>query len=152
MIRLSENPSAGQPALSDPDYATVVDPTNVYFTPQDEDTSATVLFLYNVTDSAKTVKLQTFWLTGSPTISTSLSVPAHGLVRICSDIVTTVSASWADYVLVNFTTFSTYGKLVLPPGVKAEGYVVYDPTGSYDPLTVAQMLPLRFSVKYTTVP
>jgi len=79
-------------------------------------------------------------------------VPAFHLVRICSDTVTTVSATWADYVLVNFTTFSTYAKLTLPPGVKAEGYVVYNASGVYDPLTEAQMLPLRFSAKTPTVP
>ncbi len=145
-------PPQYRPALSGPDYAAAETYTGVFFTPQDENTSATVLFLYNVTDVAKTVALQTFYLDGSPTLSTSLSVPAHGLVRICSDTVTTVSASWADYVLVNFTTFSTYGKLKLPSGVKAEGYVVYNPSGIYDPLTEAQMLPLRFSVKYNTVP
>jgi hypothetical protein len=126
--------------------------TAVYFTPQDENTSATVLFLYNTNDITKTVGLQTFYTNGSLTLDTTVLVPANGMVRICSDTVSTVSASWADYVLVNFTTFSAWAKLTLPKGVKAEGYVVYNPSGVYDPLTEAQMLPLRFSVKKNTVP
>ena len=126
--------------------------TSVYFTPQDENTSTTVLFLYNTNDVDQTVGLQTFYLDGSTTIDTTILVPANGLVRICGDSVSSASASWQNVVLVNFTTFSTYAKLILPKGVKAEGYVAYDPSGTFDPLTEAQMLPLRFSVKQTTAP
>lgn len=126
--------------------------TPVYFTPQDENTSTTVLFLYNTNDEDQTVGLQTFYLDGSTTIDTTILVPAHGLVRICGDSVSSVSASWQDVILVNFTTFSTYAKLILPKGVKAEGYVAYDSSGVFDPLTEVQMLPLRFSVKQTTTP
>lgn len=117
----------------------------VYFTPQDENTSTTVMFLYNTNATTATVGLQTFYLNGSQTISTSLSVPPLGLVRICADTVSTISASWSDVVLVNFTTFSTYGKMTLPAGVKADGYVAWNTTGTYDPLTSVQTLPLRFS-------
>jgi hypothetical protein len=119
-------------------------PATLYFTPQDENTSATVLFLYNTSDAAKTVGLQTFQLNGSKHIDTSISVPAHGLVRICSDTVSTVSATWGDVVLVNFTTYSTYAKLTLPAGVKAEGYVVWNDSSVYDPLQVANTLELGF--------
>lgn len=73
-----------------------------------------------------------------------MPVPAHGTVRICSDTVSTVSASWASYVLINFTTFSAHARIGLPPGVFVEGYVVWNPTGIYDPLTSLQTLPLRF--------
>jgi hypothetical protein len=132
--------------------ASAIKGTAVYFTPQDENTSATVIFLYSTNATATTVGLQSFNLDGSLVIDTTISVPAHGLVRICSDTVSTASASWANSVLVNFTTFSTYAIMTLPRGVKAEGFVVYNPSGTYDPLTETQMLPLRFSVKATTSP
>lgn len=115
----------------------------VYFTPQDENSSATVLFLVNTSGADVVVPIQTFYTNGSLTINTTVPVPAHGMVRICSDTVSTVSASWASYVLINFTTFSAYGRIGLPPGVLVEGYVVWNPTGVYDPLTSLQTLPLR---------
>ena len=126
--------------------------TPVYFTPQDENTSTTVLFLYNTNSVDKTVALQSFYLDGSKTIDTTILVPANGLVRICSDSVSTVSASWQNFILVNFTTFSAYAKLILPKGVKVEGYIAYDPSGVYDPLASTPMLPLRFSVGTATTP
>jgi len=125
--------------------------STVYFTPQDENTNTTVLFLYSTNSETTTVGLQTFYLNGSLTISTTVAVPPNGLVRICSDTVNTVSASWANYVLVNFTTFSTYAKMTLPAGVKADGYVAWDTTGVYDPLTATQTLPIRFSADPATV-
>jgi hypothetical protein len=117
----------------------------VYFTPQDENTSATVIFLYSTNELTSTVTMQSYYLNGSLTISTTLAVPPHGLVRICSDTVTTVSASWQNYVLVNFTTFSAYARMTLPKGVKAEAYVVWDSTGAYDPIELDYTLPIRFS-------
>jgi hypothetical protein len=52
---------------------------------------------------------------------------------------------------VNFTTFSAYAKMTLPAGVKADGYVAWDLTGTYDPLTSTQTLPLRFSTDPASV-
>ena len=128
--------------------------TPIYFTPQDENTSATILFLYNTNSVDKTVGLQSFFTNGSLTINTTIIVPAHGLVRVCSDTVNTISASWQHTVLINFTTFSAYAILTLPNGVKVDGYVAYvpSPPGTYDPLAPTQMLPLRFSVRSATVP
>jgi hypothetical protein len=126
--------------------------TPIYFTPQDENTSTTVLFIYNTTKKDALIGLQTYYIDGSLTIDTKLTVPALSMMRICSDTVTTVSASWVNSVLINFTTFSAYAKMILPAGVKAEGYVAYDSTGVYDPLTEANVIPLRFSVKQLTVP
>ena len=117
----------------------------IYFTPQDENTSATVIFLVNTNNVAVTVPLQTFNINGSLTINTTIPIPANAMVRICSDTVTTVSASWANVILVNFTTFSAYAKIGLPPGVTIDGYVVWNTAGFYDPLTSLQTLPLRFS-------
>jgi hypothetical protein len=132
--------------------ATAAGPVStVYFTPQDENTNTTVLFLYSTNNQTTTVGLETFYLNGSLTISTTVAVPPNGLVRICGDTVNTVSASWANYVLINFTTFSTYARMTLPAGVKAEAYVAWDTTGVYDPLTTTLTLPLRFSADPSTV-
>lgn len=123
----------------------------VYFTPQDENTSTTVIFLYNTGDEAATVGLQTFELDGALHIDTSILVPAGGLVRICGDTVNTISWTWQDVVLVNFTTASTYAKMTLPAGVKAEAYVVWNGTAEYDPLQVVPTLNIRFSTDPATV-
>jgi hypothetical protein len=72
-------------------------------------------------------------------------------VRICADTVNTVSASWANYVLANFTTFSAYAKMTVPTGVHADGYVAWDIAGFYDPLSNTVTLPLRFSTDPATV-
>ncbi len=125
--------------------------TTVYFTPQDEDTSTTVLFLYNTGATAATVGLQSYELDGSPEISTTVVVPPAGLVRICADEVSSRSATWQDVVWINFRTYSTYAKMTLPAGVKAEGYVVWNNGPTYDPLQVAPTLPLRFSTDPPTV-
>ena len=131
--------------------ATAGNVATVYFTPQDENTSTTVLFLYNTNADTATVGLQTFYINGSLTISTSVDVPPLGLVRICADTVNTVSASWANTVLVNFTTFSAYAKMTVPAGVKADGYVAWDTVGFYDPLSNTLTLPLRFSTDPASV-
>jgi hypothetical protein len=123
----------------------------VYFTPQDENTSVTILFLYNTNALTETVGIQSFYINGSLTISTTLAVPPHGLVRVSSDTVTTVSASWQNYVLVNFTTFSAYAKMTLPAAIKADGYVAWDSSGVYDPLQLDYTLPIRFSADPATV-
>ncbi|MGC8874142.1 MAG: hypothetical protein ACP5SI_06805 [Chloroflexia bacterium] len=120
--------------------------TILWFTPQDEDTSTTVIFLYNTSDLISTATIETFMLDGSPIVDTDVLVPAHGLVRICADAVSTVSATWQDAVWINFTTYSTYGRLTLPAGVRAEAYVVWNGGTSYDPLQIAPTLPIRFSV------
>ena len=123
----------------------------IYFTPQDESTSTTILFIYNTGTLTATVGIETFQLDGSPYINTNVMVPPQYLVRIAADTVSTVSNSWEDAVLINFTTFSTYGRLTLPESVKAEGYVVWNDAGTYDPLQVAPTLPLRFSTDPATI-
>lgn len=144
-------PNLYRPNAADLAQAQTANVTTVYFTPQDENTSTTVLFLYNTNAATATVGLQTFYINGSLTLSTTVAVPPLGLVRICADTVNTVSASWANYVLINFTTFSAYAKMTVPTGVKADGYVAWNPTGIYDPLTVSPTLPLRFSTDPATV-
>jgi hypothetical protein len=153
----TEAPEVFIPARYMPNEASAASITNdipvatVYFTPQDENTSNTVLFLYNTSTTTATVSIQTFRLNGTQFINTSLDVPPGELVRISGDSVSTISASWQDVVLVNFTTSSTYAKMTLPAGVKADGFVVWNNGSTYDPLQVAPTLPLRFSSDPTTV-
>lgn len=144
-------PDQYRPTARDLATAATTPGTTVYFTPQDENTSTTVLFLYNTNTTTSTVGLQTFYINGSLTISTTIAVPPLGLVRICADTVSTVSASWANAILINFTTFSAYAKMTVPTGVKADGFVAWNSTGVYDPLVVSQTLPLRFSTDPATV-
>jgi hypothetical protein len=117
----------------------------VYFTPQDEDTNCTVLVLYNTGDTPASVGLQTFTLDGSMRINTTIDVPAHNLVRVCTDPVSTTAPGWANTLLINFMTYSVYGKLTLPAGVKVDGYVVWNFDTTYDPTKKAVTLGLRFS-------
>lgn len=120
--------------------------TIVWFTPQDENTSTTVIFLYNTGDTTGTVTVETFELDGAQQIATDVLVPAHSLVRICADEVSTTSVTWQDVLWINFRTYSTYGRLTLPSGIKAEAYVVWNNGDTYDPMQVAPTLPIRFSV------
>jgi hypothetical protein len=144
-------PAQYQPSQADLARALTVPVSTVYFTPQDENTNTTVLFLYNTNPVTATVSLDTYYLNGSLTLSTTIAVPPNSLVRICGDAVSTISSSWQNVVLVNFTTFSTYAKMTLPAKVKAEGFVVWDTTGIYDPLVSLQTLPLRFSTDTATL-
>lgn len=144
-------PEIFQPSAADLASAAAAATSTVYFTPQDENTSTTVLFFYNTGATNQTVGLQTFTVAGGTYINTSVNVPAHGLVRICADSVSTIAASWSGAILVNFTTSSAYAKMTLPAGVKAEGFVVWNNAGTYDPLQVAPTLPLRFSTDPASV-
>jgi hypothetical protein len=131
--------------------ATTAETTTIYFTPQDENTSTTVLFLYNTGAAARTVSLRTFNINGGLTISTSISLPARTMVRISGDEPVTISPSWQDAVWVDFRTDSAYAEMTLPAGVKAEGFVVWNNSSIYDPLQAAPALPLRFSGDPLTV-
>ena len=139
--------AANTPAAPDAPDAT----STVYFTPMDEDTSTTVLFLYNTNAVTETVGLRTFNLSGGLNINTSVSIPPGDLVRICGDTVSTISATWQNVVFVNFTTSSTYAAMTVPDGVKAEAYVVWNNASTYDPLQIAPTLPIRFSTDPVTL-
>lgn len=117
----------------------------LYFTPQDENTSATVLFFYNRGAADAVVQLKTFDIDGSLYIDTTINVPAKELVRVCSDTVSTISGTWQSPVYLNFTTTSTYARIRFPRTVRIEGYVVWNDATTYDPLQVAPTLNLRFT-------
>jgi hypothetical protein len=140
-----------QPDTAELQAAAGANTTTIYFTPQDENTSVTILFLYNTNNVTATVGIQTFRLNGTTYIDTSVNVPPNSLVRIAADSVSTVSSSWQDAILVNFTTSSTYAQMTMPPGVKAEGYVAWNGGSTYDPLDPVPVLPLRFSTDPATI-
>ncbi len=119
--------------------------STVYFAPQDETTNTTVIFLYNTTGDAVNVDITTYDLDGIEYLSTSIPVPARSMVRICADEVVTDTTSWNGFVLVNFRSYSAYGKMILPDGVEVEGYIVWNGTSTYDPLLSFETLPLRLS-------
>lgn len=131
-------------ATAPADLPIPTDTQTIFFTPQDENTSATVLFLVNKTNTRQVVKLTTFRLDGTVFIRTRIPIPAKNLVRIVSDTVDTVSGSWQDAILANFTTSSTYGRLIVPKGVFVEGYVAWNGGSTFDPLSEVPTLPLRF--------
>ena len=123
--------------------------TPVYFTPQDLNNSCTVIFLYNTSTSAASVRIQSWQTTGSEYVDTTVVVPANGMVRICADSTT---ASWADVILVNFRVYSAYARMLLPAGVKAEAYVAWQGNVDYNPdLTSVPVLPIRFSTDPASV-
>jgi hypothetical protein len=123
----------------------------IYFTPQDENTSTTVLFVYNTGNDDALVRLRTYTSAGYGHLDETVAVPAGELVRICGDEVSTTSSAWDDAVVISFSNASAYGRLDLPAGVKAEGYVVWNGTLTYDPRAAVPVLPLRFSTDPATV-
>ena len=152
----SDSNPAGEPEVVIPeryavrDVAAAEDATTLYFTPQDENTSTTVLFLYNTGTMTQTTTIETFRLDGTPYLEADINVPAGHLVRIAGDAVDPIG-TWTDVVLVNFTTSSTYGRLTMPEGVKATGYVAWNGNGPYDPLVAVPVLDLRFSIDPPTI-
>jgi hypothetical protein len=91
--------------------------------------------------------IETFELDGEPFIDTMLDVPPNGLVRMAADPTDGQgSATWQDVAYVNFTTFSTYGKLLLPAGVKATGYIAWNNGSTYFPRDPVPVLDMRFSI------
>jgi hypothetical protein len=81
--------------------------------------------------------------------SLNINVAATSLLRLSSDsIAAAPPPSWATPapIITNFTDFTYLGSLSLPKGVKAEGYIVFNPgTGTVDPRSDQGAIPLRFS-------
>jgi len=115
---------------------------NKYFTPQDENTSCTVMFIANPTATDAKVTITGYGLTGATTLTTTFTVPKKNMVRICSDTVTTISATWQNVLLINFTTSVTYAKITYPSTLKITAYVAWNTSGIYDPLESIPTLPI----------
>jgi hypothetical protein len=127
----------------------------VYFVPSDNDATATVLYLYNTDTVDHLVALRGFSYNGVLVYSLNINVPATSFLRLGSDsIAAAPPPSWATPapIITNFTDFTYLASLSLPKGVKAEGYVLYNPgTGVVDPRQDQGAVPLRFSTDPATV-
>ena len=129
--------------------------TLVYFITSDSDATCTVLFLLNTDSVVHTVALRGYSYNGVLGYSLNVAVPAASLVRLSSDsIAAAPPPSWATPapIITNFTDFTYYASLSLPKGVKAEGYILFNPgTGTVDPRLDQGAIPIRFSTDPTTV-
>jgi hypothetical protein len=129
--------------------------TLVYFVPTDNDATATVLYLYNTDTVAHVVALRGFSYNGILVYSLNINVGATSFLRLASDsIAAAPPPSWATPapIITNFTDFTYFASLSLPKGVKAEGYVLFNPgTGVVDPRLDQGAIPLRFSTDPATL-
>lgn len=129
--------------------------TEVYFAPSDNDATATVLYLYNTDTVTRTVPLRGFSYNGVLVYSLNITIGPASFLRMASDsIVSSPPPSWATPapVITNFTDFTYFAMLSLPKGVKAEGYVLFNPgTGVVDPRLDQGAVPLRFSTDPATL-
>ena len=121
----------------------------VYFVPTDNDATATVLYLYNTDSSPHIVALRGYSYNGVLVYSLNINIAAESFLRLSSDsIASAPPPSWATPapIITNFTDFTYFASLSLPQGVKAEGYVLFNPgTGVVDPRQDQGAIPLRFS-------
>jgi len=121
----------------------------VFFVPTDNDATATVLYLYNTDTVAHIVALRGFSYNGVLVYSLNINVGASSFLRLASDsIASAPPPSWATPapIITNFTDFTYLASLSLPKGVKAEGYVIFNPgTGVVNPRLDQGAIPLRFS-------
>jgi len=129
--------------------------TQVFFTPTDNDATATVLYLTNTDTVAHVVALRGFSYNGVLVYSLNINVGATSFLRLVSDSVASAPPpSWATPapIITNFTDFTYFASLSLPKGVKVEGYVVFNPgTGVVNPRLDQGAIPLRFSTDPATV-
>jgi hypothetical protein len=153
-----ERPSASLPTgVDSPNILPTPVPgeTLVYFVPTDNDATATVLYLYNTDSVAHTVALRGFSYNGVLVYSLNIAVEATSFLRLASDAIAAAPPpSWATPapVITNFTDFTYFASLSLPKGVKAEGYILYNPgTGVVDPRQDQGAVPLRFSTDPATL-
>ncbi len=127
----------------------------VYFVPTDNDASATVIYLYNTDTAAHVVALRGYAYNGVLVYSLNINVGASSFLRLVSDSVAAAPPpSWATpaAVITNFTDFTYFASLSLPKGVKAEGYVLFNPgTGVINPRLDQGAIPLRFSTDPASV-
>ncbi|HUU35555.1 MAG TPA: hypothetical protein VMW48_15925, partial [Vicinamibacterales bacterium] len=122
--------------------------TLVYFTPTDNDATATVLYLTNTDSSDHVVALRGFNYDGAMVYAQNITVPASSFRRLISDSVAAAPPpSWATPapITTNFTDFVYFASLSLPEGVKAEGYTLFNPgTGTVNPRLDQGAVPLVF--------
>ena len=128
---------------------TVPGNTTVFFVPSDSDATATVLYLYNTGQNNQTVFLRGFSYDGVLVYSLNININGESFIRLASDsIAAAPPPSWATPapIITNFTDFTYFASLELPPGVKVEGYTLFNPgTGVVDPRADQGAIPLTFN-------
>ena len=129
--------------------------TLVYFATTDSDGTATVVYLYNTDSVAHIVALRGYDYKGVLGYSLNINVPASSFLRLSSDsIAAAPPPSWSTPppIITNFTDFTYFASLSLPHGVRAEGYVLFNPgTGIVDPRQDQGAIPIRFSTDPATL-
>jgi len=129
--------------------------TLLYFVPTDNDATATVIYLYNTDTTAHIVAVRGYSYNGVLVYSLNINVGATSFLRLASDsIASAPPPSWATPapIITNFTDFTYFASLSLPPGVKAEGYTLFNPgTGVVNPRQDQGAIPLRFSTDPATL-
>ena len=123
----------------------------IYFAPQDSNGTATVITLFNTDTISHTVIVQGLnrSVPGVFTVNTVVEVDPGKILYLLSDGLTDTSTpppSWAlNNVETNFTDSTSYGVLYIPPQIKFDGYVVYNPTSLIEPDQDQGARPIRFS-------
>jgi hypothetical protein len=113
-----------------------------YFTPQDDNTSCTVMYIINPTATNANVTIAGYNLTGATLLTTTFAVPKKNMVRICSDGVTTISQTWQNVILVNFTGNISHAKITYPSTLKITAYVAWNGASDFDPMVAVPTLPI----------
>jgi hypothetical protein len=128
----------------------------VYFVPSDNDATATEIYLYNSSEVTQTVLMRGYSYNGVLVYSLNINVKAESFLRLASDsIAAAPPPSWATPapIITNFTDFTYYASLELPPGVRAEGNTLFNPgTGVVDPRASQGAIPLTFNSDATATP
>jgi hypothetical protein len=115
----------------------------VYFFPQDTGDTTTVVRVANTTNSRVKVWLFAYDADGLSTVYGWLILGPAETNILCSDNIYTYAIY--NTSVWNFATATVYAKLILPPGVVVDGYVVWNSATPYDTDVGAHTVPLRFS-------
>ena len=133
--------------------------TDVYsFVAQDLDTNATVIFLTNTSDELATVTLYIYYLEGNTlkVASASIELNPGVMYPVCSDEVVSTVGIWKYARYLELEPTFVYGKIILPPGVVAEGYVAWNGSdNTYDPgdhNDNIETVPIKFTYIGSIVP
>ena len=129
--------------------------TTVYFAPEDSGSTATYINLYNSGTISQTVNLQAFNLNGSLIMNMDIDIEAKHRLRGHSDpIAASPPPSWSspNTFSANFTDSATVAMLQLPPGVKAQVYMVYNEgTDTVNPRAFQGAIPINLSSDPLTI-
>jgi hypothetical protein len=147
---------SGTPALPAAVPALPADTQLVYFVPSDNDSTATVISLFNTTAFVQTVKLRGFDEPGL-VYAQDVAVPPHALIRLISDsVAASPPPSWSgsNVVVTNFTDFTKWVAMIVPLGIGYDGYTLFNAGtgGTIDPRLDQGAIPLRFSTERLVSP